>query len=277
VTPPLLTNLADVARLSGLTVVELDGWEHNYSNGDFDPDGTLCHHTGSFDGLTDATDDLSYAKWLAFTGRPDLPPPLCNLALSAECVVYVCAAGNANHAGYAQSSGPMPSASDGSALYIGIEAMNSGTQGWGSIGHTAAGEEITQGEAYALLCAALAVGYGWPADHTRAHRETSVTGKWDPGGLDMDTFRAAVARAINTLEDPMAGITLDQIEERVRKVVVAELEEHDQEVKALVRKLFTNQRVILKERFQVTDVELDELLGKVDELVARASRKPTDE
>lgn len=189
----LLLDLADAARKSGLKVVELQGWKTNYSNGGFDPKGSLDHHTGSYDDIADAADDLSYAKWLAFTGRADLDPPLCNLALSAECVVYVCSSGNANHAGRARASGPMPAASDGNAIYIGTEAMNSGSQGWGSKGVDAHGQPVTQGEALARLDAALANHYGWPASHVRGHKETSVTGKVDPGLMDMDAQRAKVA------------------------------------------------------------------------------------
>lgn len=188
----MLTDLADACRKSGLIVVEMPGWKANKSNGAFDPDGILNHHTGSFDAIADAADDLAYAKWLAFTGRSDLPPPLCNLALSAESVVYVCAAGNANHAGRAKASGPMPAASDGSAIYLGIEAMNSGAQGWGTVGKDAAGKPVTQGDGLARLNAALCEHYGWPASHCRGHRETSVTGKWDPGLLDLDDFRTHV-------------------------------------------------------------------------------------
>lgn len=255
----LLTDLADVARLSGLTVVELDGWEHNFSNGEFDPQGVLCHHTGGFDDVFDAASDLEYAKQMAFDGRPDLPPPLCNLALSAECVVYVCSAGNANHAGYAKASGPMPAADDGNALYVGIEAMNSGSQGWDSVGHTAGGEEITQGEAYARLCAALCIGYVWLASTVRAHRETSVTGKWDPGLLDMDQHRAAVAQWITALEDPMAGITLDQIREVVREEV--------KDAVAPVRKAVRQQAEATRDRLRKDGKLTIELGADLDALI----------
>lgn len=213
----LLTDLADAARKSGLRVVELDGWRSNYSAGEFDPQGCLCHHTGSYDSLTDADNDLDYARWLAFTGRPDLDPPLCNLALSAEGVVYVCSAGNANHAGQARASGPMPAAADGNALYIGIEAMNSGSQGWDSRGTDADGDEVTQGEAYARLCAALCEHYQWPASHVRAHRETSVTGKPDPGLLDMDDHRVDVARLIRNPQEEDMPYTEQQLRTMMRE------------------------------------------------------------
>lgn len=199
--PPLVKDLDVAVALSGLKIVELPNWENNYSNGAFSPRGVLVHHTGSYDKIGDTRDDLSYAKWMAFSGRPDLPPPLCNLALSAESVVYICAAGNANHAGKAKASGPLPAMSDGAAIYIGIEAMNSGSQGWGSKGRDASGRVITQYEGYVRLCAALCSYYGWPASHVRAHKETSVTGKWDPGGINMKQFRQDVA---NQMEDDMS-------------------------------------------------------------------------
>jgi hypothetical protein len=200
--PDLLLDLADAARKSGLKVVELDGWRSNYSAGAFNPDGSLDHHTGSYDEIGDTSSDLAYAKWLAFTGRPDLGPPLCNLTLSAECVVYVCAAGNANHAGKARASGPMPAASDGNAIYVGIEAMNSGSQGWESVGRDAFGNEVTQGEALARLDAALARHYGWAPTHVRGHKETSTTGKWDPGLLDMNKHRDRVEHYMNAAAEP---------------------------------------------------------------------------
>ena len=199
-----LTDLAAACRKSGLTVIEIPGWEKRgrpTSTGGFDPDGVLCHHTGSYDKIGDTTDDLSYAKWLAITGRSDLPAPLCQVALSAEGVVYVCAAGRANHGGDAKATGPMPRG-DANELYVGIEAMNDGSQGWASRGRDAKGAAITQHDAYVRLVAALCDHYRWPASHVRAHRETSVTGKWDPGKIDMDDFRADVGAKIGPAEPP---------------------------------------------------------------------------
>lgn len=171
-----LHDLADAARKSGLTVVELPGWQTRTRPGSFAPRGVLVHHTGG------DSDTRAYVDWMALQGRSDLPAPLCQLALSRTGVVYVCAGGRANHGGTAKASGPMP-AGDANALYIGIEALNNGSEGW----------TATQYAAYVALCAALCEHYGWPATHVRAHRETSVTGKWDPGRLDMDQFRTDIA------------------------------------------------------------------------------------
>lgn len=184
-----LTDLADACRKSGLRVVEVPGWRTRgrpSSTGGFDPKGTLCHHTG------DKSDGLAYANWLATKGRSDLPAPLVQLSLGRDATVYVCAAGRANHAGKAKASGPMP-AGDGNTEYLGIEGQNTGTEGWAHKGTDAAGKPVTQGEAYARLVAALHKHYSWPASHSRGHKETSVTGKWDPGAYDMDKHRAKVA------------------------------------------------------------------------------------
>lgn len=186
-----LTDLAQVCRTSGLTVVELPGWKSRgrpASTGGFDPIGVLCHHTAG------ASNDRGYVEWMAYTGREadGLPAPLVQLALDRQGTVYVLAAGRANHAGESGGSGPIPKG-DGNALLVGIEAMNTGTEGW----------TPTQYDAYARLCAALCAHYGWDASHVRAHRETSVTGKVDPSGatpggptFDMDRFRADVAHAM---------------------------------------------------------------------------------
>lgn len=193
-----LTDLAEAARKSDLEVVALPGWSTRgrpASTGGFDPRGVLCHHTGG------TSDSRAYVDWMATEGRSDLPAPLCNLALSRTGIVYVVAAGRANHGGDARATGPMP-AGDANELYVGIEAMNTGSEGWTE----------RQYFAYVALCAALCEHYGWPATHVRAHRETSLTGKWDPGLLDMDHFRNDIDTA---MEDEVTPQDIDKIAEAV--------------------------------------------------------------
>lgn len=207
-----LTDLADVLRAAGLDVVEIPGWQNRSrpaSTGGFNPSGVLVHHTGG------TSDTRAYVEWMALTGRPDLPAPLCQLALSRGGTVYVCAAGRANHGGTARASGPMP-AGDGNALYIGIEALNTGSEGWCE----------AQYDAYVSLCAALCRAYGWPAPHVRAHRETSVTGKPDPGLIDMDRFRSDIATA---LEDDDMAFTEDQLRAIVRSEINSALSDVGEE------------------------------------------------
>lgn len=199
----MLTDLAAACRKSGLTVVELPGWQTRSrpaSTGGFDPRGVLVHHTGG------ASDDRTYAEWMAFTGRSDLPAPLCQLALSRAGVVYVSAAGRANHGGTARATGPMP-AGDANSLYIGVEAMNNGSEGW----------TPTQYRAYVRLCAALCEHYAWPATHVRAHKETSTTGKWDPGLLDMVQFRNDIAAEIQAVR----ALRRKPIRRTLRKITTA--------------------------------------------------------
>lgn len=184
-------NLPEILRKHGLKVVEIDGWEDRGRPGSFDPVGVLCHHTAGHDDIGDAADDLAYVKNVLVKGRADLSGPLCQLALSAEGVVYIVAAGRANHAGDAKKSGTV-AAGNGNTLYIGIEAMNAGNgkDKW----------EKSQYDAYVLLCAVLSVEITKNSHATvRAHRETSVTGKIDPAGptpyegnFDMTKFRTRV-------------------------------------------------------------------------------------
>lgn len=172
----------------GLRLVPIDGWwgrGRPPSTGGFNPVGVLCHHTGS------ATGGKSYAEWMARVGRSDLPAPLCQIGLDKDGTVYLCASGRANHAGTAKASGPI-AAGDGNAMYIGIEAMNSGSEGWSK----------KQYDAYVTVCAALCLHFGWKAARVRAHKETSTTGKWDPGMLDMHKFRRDVGAEIHRMRQP---------------------------------------------------------------------------
>lgn len=183
-----LTDLADAARKSGLQVVELAGWKTRgrpyvkNAGRDFIPKGIVCHHTGSDLEGTAGTKIL-------LAGRPDLPAPLSQLSLSRSGVVYIVAAGRANHAGAVHSVGFMK-AGDGNAQSIGIEAQNSGSEGWSA----------KQLDAYHKLCAALCDHYGWSRANVVGHGECSTAGKWDPGVhgkmISMGTFRAAVAKVV---------------------------------------------------------------------------------
>lgn len=181
-----LHDLPDVLRKAGLRVVEVPGWRdfsRPESTGGFNPVGNLWHHTGAKDtNPLSLDDDLAYAKWLAEIGRSDLPAPLCQLSVGRNGTIYVCAAGRGNHAGTAKASGPVP-AGDGNALYIGWECQNTGSEGWSG----------PQYEAMVKGAAATSLAYGWTAVANRAHKETSVTGKWDPGQLAMDDFREDIA------------------------------------------------------------------------------------
>lgn len=175
-------DLPDRLRAAGLTVVVLPGWHirgRPATTGGFDPVGVLWHHTGG------SSDSREYVEWMTYTGRPEngLPAPLCQLAISRGGIVYVCAAGRANHAGKAQASGTV-AAGDGNELYVGVECLNTGSEGWGR----------AQYDAMVITGRVLGDLLGCTPNAQRGHRETSVTGKWDPGLLDLDRFRTDLAQ-----------------------------------------------------------------------------------
>lgn len=196
----MLTNLADVCRDAGLKVREVEGWRtRGRPTGGFNPVGVLCHHTA-----TGPSTSNGNVESLLVRGRSDLPGPLAQLGLERDGTVVVIAAGRANHAGTAKASGSV-GAGDGNALFVGVEAYNSGV-----------GEPWPQAQydAYVTLCAALCRDItGNSAATVRAHRETSVTGKIDPAGIDMERFRARVAEQIEG--DDMAQQDVDRINNRL--------------------------------------------------------------
>lgn len=170
----LPADLPERLRAAGLQVVTVGDWLSNGrppETGSFGPVGVLNHHTGSRDDAGDPADDLAYAKWL-FYGEPrnGLPKPLCHLGLSYEGVVYLGAAGRANHAGEARASGSV-AAGDGNSLYVGIEWMLSGTQ--------PIPERMYQ--AGVVLNAVLLDVLGSSSQAVSCHYQTSTTGKWDIG------------------------------------------------------------------------------------------------
>ncbi len=197
----LPADLPDRLKKAGLKVVEIDGWRARgrpSSTGEFKPVGVLNHHTGTHDPIGDFADDLTYAKWLFLTGRKDLPPPLCQLSISAEGTVYVGASGRANHAGKAKASGSV-AAGDGNALYAGIEWMLSGTQAIPAGMYAAA----------VKTNAVLLDIFGSSEQASSCHYQTSVTGKWDIGDpdgvpfsghkvLDVPKFRGAIKEYRNS-------------------------------------------------------------------------------
>jgi hypothetical protein len=217
----LLTLAADL-RAAGLTVVEIDGWKTRSrpeSAGGFNPVGVLWHHTG------DNANGKMYAEWLANRGRSDLPPPLVQLSIDRQGVVYVCAAGRCNHAGEAKASGSV-AAGDGNELYCGVEVQNTGTEGYGPLQY---GAMVKVGAVLGTKT------IGCTVNAQRAHYETSVTGKWDPGDphglpfhgervLDMDKFRADIGVAMAPTPPPVVltrGAGIDALIKQTRERLAA--------------------------------------------------------
>lgn len=184
--------LPDVLRAAGLEVHEYPGWRER-GHGDFgDIWGVVCHHTGSF-GETPR----------GIAEHPELG--LCSqLHLDRNGVYTICGAGVAWHAGMGAYPG-LP-VNNANGCTIGIEAAN---DGGGTPGrpHRASWSDA-QYDAYVRGVAAILDHLGQPASHAIGHKEWAgaAQGKWDPGSIDMDDFRADVARAMKGLfteEDDM--------------------------------------------------------------------------
>jgi hypothetical protein len=178
----MLTNLADIARAAGLTVVEVGGWRTRGHGSFRSVESVICHHTAG--ARTGNMPSLSVVTY----GRRDLPGPLCNYGLGRDGTVYVVAAGVAWHAGNTVNE-----ALYGNNRSIGIEAENTGLgEAWNP----------AQVDAYARLCAAICKAYGLPASRVQGHKEIcSPRGrKPDPANLpgDMSGLRQQVISYINT-------------------------------------------------------------------------------
>ena len=99
----------------------------------------------------------------------------------------LCGVGIAYHAG----PGRYPGIPDNNAnpVVIGIEAENSGSEGWSQ----------AQYGSYVVGSAAILRRLGRDAARMIGHREWSSEGKWDPGMLDLDIARVHLAHALATL------------------------------------------------------------------------------
>lgn len=175
--------LPDVLRAAGLEVREHPGWRER-GHGDFGSIwGVVCHHTGSF-GETPR----------GIAEHPELG--LCSqLYLSRDGVYTVCGAGVAWHAG--TGSYPGLPANNANQMTIGIEAANDGG-GKPGLPHRT-GWSDAQYDAYVRGVAAILDHINQPASHAIGHKEWAgpSQGKWDPGGIDMNIFRADVTRAMS--------------------------------------------------------------------------------
>ena len=182
-----LTDLAAVVAAAGLEVVEVDGWESRArGSGGYDagrPTHVIVHHTAS-PASSDGWPDVEYCTF------HDDDAPLCNLYLSRDGTVYVCAAGATNTNGAGTDPCGITPADAMNSHAVGIEAGNDGTgEPWRGL----------QVDAYLDLVSALCDAYGIDPAQCHAHHEWAPSRKTDPAGpspyagagpWDMDAFRA---------------------------------------------------------------------------------------
>lgn len=200
-----MTWLADALRKWGLPTAEVDGWKTRGAD-TMKPQGIVCHHDAFRSTLP-----ADRALGMLVHGRPDLPGPLCQIwidddndhtAVTGDPVVYVVAAGRANHAGPGGARGL-----SGNSTVIGIEARNRGD-----------GEPWSDAMAltYMRTCAALLDHLGRDSSWVFAHREWAPRRKIDPTGIDMPRFRMGVQ---NILRDqrPSSDVHVD-LDEAARQL-----------------------------------------------------------
>lgn len=224
--------LADVLRAEGVKVVEFPGWRDR-GHGDFkDVWGVMCHHTGASG--SPGPNPIAY-------GVNGLAGPLSQIYLSRDGTATVVAVGVAWHAGMGEYPG-LPT-NNANWHTIGIEAENNGTEGWSP----------AQYDAYVRCCAAIVRRLGYGSNRVIGHKEWAgrAQGKWDPGGMDMNKFRADVQARLNPPK-PVPQKTIGEIVSEGLNEIVEAMDGSKHRVKDLIR--YTDGRVFEMSR------KLDELL-----------------
>lgn len=170
--------LADELRAAGLECDVYPG-AFNRGKGDFGQIwGIVAHHTGAPAGSAPGPRAIAEHPSLGLASQ---------LHLDRNGKYTLCGVGIAWHAGRGQWPG-IPT-NDANRVTIGIEAENSGTEGWSP----------AQYDAYVRGCAAILRKLGHDSSRVIGHKEWAgpSQGKWDPGGIDMDSFRRDVQQHIN--------------------------------------------------------------------------------
>ncbi|MFN2636925.1 MAG: N-acetylmuramoyl-L-alanine amidase [Gemmatimonadaceae bacterium] len=189
---PYLTNLATVARRTGFPVVECPGWESRGHGPQPVVKGVVCHHTAG-------RDDMHVVR----DGRPGLDGPLSQFWLEHTGRIFVVAAGLCWH------NAPSTSPNHTNSNSLGIEAENDGRSPWPEV----------QLDSYRRLCAAICEEFKLPASAVKGHKEVN-TAKPDPHSINMNAFRADVARFIAGEDDmPTAKEIADAVYERMSHTV----------------------------------------------------------
>lgn len=177
-------------RAAGITVHEWPGWESRGNGQTSAYEGCIVHHTASPYGMT-------YQALV--TGRADLAGPLCNYGGNEDGSLTVVAAHPANHAGASggRSMGPLPITTLFNKRVMGLEIVYPGISPMRPAQYRAA--------AVWTRITTDVLGYG-DIQRGRAHAETSITGKWDPGyvlgkTIDMAQFRAAAQKGVAAMAD----------------------------------------------------------------------------
>jgi N-acetylmuramoyl-L-alanine amidase-like protein len=174
-------------RAAGVVVHELPGWQSRGNGMTSAYTGGIVHHTGGPFGTALAGNGRANEL---VKGTKKLSGPLCNYAGNEDGSITVVAAHPANHAGASggRSMGPLPRTGLFNKFVLGLEIIYSGFEPMHDVQYRSA---VLWSRIVVAVC-----GHG-DAERVRAHGETSITGKWDPGfakdrTIDMNAFRNAV-------------------------------------------------------------------------------------
>lgn len=180
--------LADVLRAyrPAIKLEGLPSW-NKYGHGDFgNLWGVMVHHTGNARETAQSIRD----------GRPDLQGPLANIHIAQDGTVTLVAVGVCWHAGRGEYPG-IPT-NQANFHLIGIEAA--WPRDTSLTPATAHRERWPDAQIIAMrdTVAAILKKLGFAADRVISHAEWAgrSQGKWDPGNLNMDWFRAEVAKSM---------------------------------------------------------------------------------
>ena len=185
-------------RAAGIFVHELPGWQGRGNGFTSAYEGGIVHHTtGPFGS---ALPGNARANGL-IKGRPDLKGPLCNYAGNEDGSITVVAAHPANHAGASgrksKNLGPLPRSGAFNKFVLGLEIIYSGIEPMRDAQYRSA---VIWSRIVVQVC-----GHG-DAERIRAHAETSLKGKFDPGfapnrTIDMNAFRNAIRQESDLTPD----------------------------------------------------------------------------
>ncbi|CAF1106134.1 unnamed protein product [Adineta steineri] len=177
----MLTDLAEILRGAGLSVIESEGWQTRGHSVMTSVKSIICHHTNG-----PATGDFPSLR-IVRDGRKDLVGPLSQLGLGRSGTWYIIAAGRSYHAGTTIDDSVFgnPNAIGIEAEAVGVPLTNSGHEYWPEV----------QYQSYIRGVKALQAAYGVPASRVLGHKEAAapVGRKPDPN-FSMDEFRAALAK-----------------------------------------------------------------------------------
>lgn len=180
--------LADVLRAAGLNCDIYPG-AFNRGHGDFGGIwGVVCHHTGA-NGASAAS--IAQHPTLGLASQ---------LHLDQSGKFTLCGVGIAWHAG--RGSWPGIARDNANQVTIGIEAANDGG-GRPGLPHRSSWPDA-QYNSYVTGVAAILNHLGDDSSRAIGHKEWAGAeqGKWDPGAIDMNIFRADVAAAQERLRHP---------------------------------------------------------------------------